>query len=162
VTAGVGLGFHLYLSQQHQPETEPLASVLELEPDSAVAHWALGLAYDRLGRFAEADASHRRATHLSGGSLTMESNLARSLALASRGGEAESLLRDLETRGLAPYRLATIEAALGRTERALAALERGLAERDPWMVWIDVDPMLDLLREHARFRAIVDGVRAAP
>lgn len=161
VTAGVGLGFHLYLSQQHRPETEPLASVLELEPDSAVAHWALGLAYDRLGQFAEAEASHRRAIQLSGGSQTMESNLARSLALAGRHAEAGSLLDDLETRGLAPYRIATIEAALGRTERALQALDRGLRERDPWMVWLDVDPMLDALREHAAFQAAAAQVRAA-
>ena len=162
VTAGVGLGFHLYLSQQHQPETEPLSSVLELEPDSAVAHWALGLAYDRLGRFAEAEASHRRAIDLSGGSLTMESNLARSLALAGRQAEAISLLGDLEARGLAPYRIATIEAALGRSDRALLALDRGVRERDPWMVWIHVDPMLDAVRGEAAFKEAAERVRATP
>lgn len=159
VTAGVGLGFHVYLSQQHQPETQSLLSVLELDPDSACAHWALGLAYDQLARFAEAEASHRRAVQLSGGSLTMESNLARSLALAGRRSEAEALLGELAARGLSPYRVATVELALGRTERALAALDRGVGERDPWMVWLDVDPMLDALRTEAPFQAAAERVR---
>jgi DNA-binding winged helix-turn-helix (wHTH) protein/Flp pilus assembly protein TadD len=158
VNAGVELGFHLYLSQQHQPETAPLESVLELEPDSAVAHWALGLAQERLGRFPEAEASYRRALELSGGSLTMESNLARCLALSGRSSEAEAGLARLESDGLSPYRVATVELALGRPERAMQALSRGLAERDPWMVWIGVDPMLEPLRTVPAFAPLVRSV----
>src|SRR5262245_24125196 len=54
----VGSGFHLYLSQQHEPEIDPLLRALELEPDFAVAHWALGLAYDRLGEWTNAERAH--------------------------------------------------------------------------------------------------------
>jgi len=158
IKAGVGLGFHLYLSQQHQPETGPLEAVLDLEPDAAVGHWALGLALERLGRFDDALGHLRRAVDLSGGSPTMESTVPHCLALAGRAGEAASALADLESRGLGPYRVATVEAALGRRDRGLAALERGLDERDPWMVWIGVDPMLDPLRGEPGFAALADGV----
>jgi DNA-binding winged helix-turn-helix (wHTH) protein/Flp pilus assembly protein TadD len=158
VNAGVGLGFHLYLSQQHQPETASLESVLELEPESAVAHWALGLAQERLGRLQEAELSYRRAVGLSGGSLTMESNLARCLALSGRPSEAEASLVRLESGGLSPYRVATVELALGRPDRAISALERGLVERDPWMIWIGVDPMLDPLRATPAFAPLVRSV----
>lgn len=158
VKVGVGLGFHLYLSQQHEPETAPLESVLELEPDAAVAHWGLGLALERLGRFVDAEGRFRRAVELSGGSLTLESNLAHCLACGGRRADAESLLRELELRGLAPYRVATIEAALGREGRGLSALKLGLAERDPWMVWIGVDPMLEPLRRVSGFGEIQAGI----
>ncbi len=158
IKAGVGLGFHLYLSQQHQPETAPLEAVLELEPDAAVGHWGLGLALERLGRFDEALDHLRRAADLSGGSPTIESTIPHCLALAGRGDEARARLADLESRGVAPYRIATIEAALGRADRALAALARGLEERDPWMVWLGVDPMLDPVRRSPGFAAIVDQV----
>lgn len=158
VKAGVGMGFHLYLSQQHQPETAALESVLELEPDFAVAHWALGLAQERLGRLQEAESGYRRAVALSGGSSTMESNLVRCLALAGRSSEAEAGLARLAAGGLGPYRIATVEVALGRTGRAIEALERGVAERDPWMVWIGVDPMLDPLRASSAFAALVGSV----
>jgi tetratricopeptide (TPR) repeat protein len=158
VKAGVGLGFELYLSQQHQPDTDSLESVLELEPDAAIVHWALGLAQERLGRLQEAESSYRQALALSGGSLTIEGNLARCVALAGRAPEALGQLPRLEASGLAPYRTATIELALGRPERAMSALERGLAERDPWMVWIGVDPMLDSLRTRPTFPSLVRSV----
>jgi DNA-binding winged helix-turn-helix (wHTH) protein/Flp pilus assembly protein TadD len=156
--AGVGAGFHLYLAQQHRPEVEPLLRVLDLEPDLAIAHWALGLAYDRLSQFARAEAAHRRAIELSGDSPTMRSNLARSLALAGRTAEADVLLADLRAAGLGPYRLATVEAALGRAELALEGLERALETRDPWLVCVRVDPMLDPLRGQPRFRDVEAAV----
>jgi Flp pilus assembly protein TadD len=164
--AGVGAGFHLYLAQQHQPDVAPLLRVLDLEPDLAIAHWALGLAYDRLSDFALAEAEHRKAIALSGGSPTMRSNLARSLALAGRIGEAEELLADLRATGLGSYRLATVELAMGRSDRCLLELDRALVARDPWLVCVRVDPMLDPLRRQARFRdleaAVFAGSSAVP
>jgi hypothetical protein len=49
---------------------------------------------------------------------------------------------------------------LRRPERALEALQRGLGERDPWLVWIGVDPMLDPLRGRPEFQEIRAGVLA--
>jgi len=158
LTAGVGLGLHAYLTQQHQPEVEPIRLALDLEPDFAVAHWALGLACDQLGRFAEAEQAHREAVALSGGSPTMESVLARSLALAGKSAEAEESLRSLRELGLSPYRLATIELALGRPAKALDDLERGLSQREAWLVWMRIDPMLASLRQDARFEGVARQV----
>lgn len=157
--AVVGSGFHLYLSQQYEPELDPLVRILELEPDFAVAHWALGLACDRLGLTERAEAAHRAAVLHSGNSPTMESNLARSLALAGKAAEARALADRLSHSGLAPYRLATIEVALGENARAIALLERALSARDPWLVVMGVDPMLDAVRDDKRVRAIEKEVR---
>ena len=152
--AVVGSGFHLYLSQQHEPDIDPLLKALELEPEFAVAHWALGLACDRLGDFERAEAAHRAAVLHSGASPTMESNLARSLALAGRRSDAAALAERLSTFGLAPYRLATIQVALGENGRAIASLERAWSVRDPWLVVLKVDPMLEAIRSDKRIRAI--------
>ena len=152
--AVVGSGFHLYLSQQYEPDLEPLRMALELEPEFAVAHWALGLACDRLGQFERAEAAHRAAVMHSGSSPTMESNLARSLALSGRRSEAVDLKERLTAAGLAPYRLAAIEVALGENERAIDSLERAFSVRDPWLVVLKVDPMLDPIRDDRRVRAI--------
>jgi DNA-binding winged helix-turn-helix (wHTH) protein len=152
--AVVGSGFHLYLSQQHEPDVDPLLKALELEPEFAVAHWALGLAFDRLGEFERAEAAHRAAVLHSGSSPSMESNLARSLALAGKRAEATEIAARLAAGGLAPYRLATIEVALGRKAQAIAYLERALTIRDPWLVVLRVDPMLDGIRKDRRVQAI--------
>lgn len=159
--AGVGAGFQLYLAQQARPDPAPLLHVLELEPDYAPAHWALGLAQDRLGDHAGAETAHRAAVLHSGGSPTMESNLARSLALALRRDEAREMRARLEANGLAPYRLAAIDVALGDRGGALDRLERALGDRDPWLVLLRVDPMFDDLRSEGRYRAIEQGVYRA-
>ena len=152
--AVVGSGFHLYLSQQYEPDPDPLLRALELEPEFAVAHWALGLAWDRLGRFELAEAAHRAAVLHSGHSPTMESNLATSLVAGGKRAEAARLLERLRAEGLAPYRVATIETALGENARAIASIERALAVRDPWLVVLKVDPMLDAIRKDRRIVAI--------
>jgi DNA-binding winged helix-turn-helix (wHTH) protein/Tfp pilus assembly protein PilF len=152
--AVVGSGFHLYLTQQYQPDLVPLVKALELEPEFAVAHWALGLACDRLGDFARAQEAHRSAVFHSGRSPTMEANLARSLALSGKREEAQSISLRLVSEGLAPYRQATIEVALGENERAIASIERAFSVRDPWLVVLKVDPMLDPIRSDRRIQAI--------
>ncbi len=152
--AVVGSGFHLYLSQQYQPDLEPLLKTLELEPDFAVAHWALGLACDQLKKFDQAENAHRAAVRHSGSSPTMESNLARSLALAGKRTEAASLMERLRAEGLAPYRIATIETALGENAHAIRSIERAHALKDPWLVVLKVDPMLDAIRKDRRIVAI--------
>lgn len=157
--AVIGSGFHLYLSQQYEPDLKALEQTIELEPELAVAHWALGLACDRLGQFARAEAEHRAAVLHSGASPTMESNLARSLILAGKRTEGAALLERLSAEGLAPYRQATIQAALGENGVAIASLERALSARDPWLVVLSVDPMLDGVRKDRRVRNIEKEVR---
>jgi DNA-binding winged helix-turn-helix (wHTH) protein/Flp pilus assembly protein TadD len=152
--AVVGSGFHLYLSQQFEPDVTSLLQTLELEPEFAVAHWALGLAYDRLGEFPRAEASHRAAVLHSGNSPTMESNLARSLILAGKKKEGRAIAERLAREGLAFYRLATLEEAMGENEKAVIALEKAFQARDPWLVVLKVDPMLETARKDKRVRAI--------
>lgn len=156
--AVVGSGFHLYLTQQYEPDVEPLVKALELEPEFAVAHWALGLACDRLGDFKRALAAHRSAVIHSGHSPTMEANLARSLALSGARAEALAILARLSAESLAPYRQATIETALGENERAIASIERAFSLRDPWLVVLKVDPMLEVIRKDKRVQAIQEEV----
>jgi DNA-binding winged helix-turn-helix (wHTH) protein len=152
--AVIGSGFHLYLTQQYEPDLDPLLRALELEPEFAVAHWALGLACDRLGEFDRALIAHRNAVLYSGASPTMEGNLARSLALSGRREEATTLAARLASAGLSPYRQATIEVALGENGLAIASVERAFSVRDPWLVVLKVDPMLDAIRTDRRVLAI--------
>ena len=118
--------------------------------------------FRRQGRHREAVAEHRKALKLSGGSVLMKPVLARSLALAGRPAEARKILKELEratreTRA-GSYPIATVRLALGDAEGALAALEAATEERDPWLVWLKVDPMLDELRGQRRFDSLLRRV----
>ena len=53
---------------------------------------------------------------------------------------------------------AQVFAQQGRSEEALAALQTALDKRDPGLVFLQVDPMLDPIRAHPRFVAIVKQI----
>ncbi|HET7291037.1 MAG TPA: winged helix-turn-helix domain-containing protein [Vicinamibacteria bacterium] len=132
---------------------------VELDPHHFVGHWALGLALLRQLRGKEAVAAHRKALDLAEDAPIMRAVLARTLAVAGRRREARALLAGLEGReDVSPYQLATVDAALGARPRALSRLAAAVEGRDPWLVWLRVDPMLSGLRRTARFRSLVRRV----
>ena len=65
-------------------------------------------------------------------------------------------------RYVSSYRVGAIYLGLGETETALEWLERAVEERDSWLVWLNVDPVLDSLRAHPRFKDFVRRVGLAP
>jgi hypothetical protein len=100
---------------------------------------------------------------LTGGSALMQTALAAYLALDGQSERARALLDELSrTPNVSPYRLATILSALGQGDAAFQALERALAERDLWLVWLAVDPMIENLRQDPRFPDLVRRVGFTP
>lgn len=61
---------------------------------------------------------------------------------------------------LATYQRAAAELTLGEREEALRRLESAATAREPWMVWLAVDPMLRALRGDPRFEALMKRVYA--
>ena len=60
---------------------------------------------------------------------------------------------------MSPVAFATVRLGLGDTEGALDAAESAFDERRGWMVYLNVNPMLDPLRGHPRFDALVRRMR---
>ncbi len=88
--------------------------------------------------------------------------LGQAYAAAGRRDDAERLLgvvtlgspRDPTTplaEGIPPYEVALLFASLGETDAAFAWLERAFEGRDPTLVSLKTDPMLDPIRSDARF-----------
>jgi TolB-like protein len=128
-------------------------ATVELDPNHFLGRWGLGHAYQALGRHEEAVREHEAGARLAGEAPWFRPVLARSLALAGRRKDAKALIRDEEGIHLSHYQRATVHLALDDHDKALLCLERAAEERDPWMVFIKVDPMLAPLRKQARFRA---------
>jgi DNA-binding winged helix-turn-helix (wHTH) protein/Flp pilus assembly protein TadD len=164
VTAAL-VAFQSYLRRDHQRGLEECRRAVELDPNHFLGRWSLGLGFQQLGRHPEAVREHRKAFDLSGGSPLMRAVLARSLALAGRKAEARRHLEGLErasAEGRAgSYVRATVLLALGEKDAALACLEAAMEERDPWLVLLKVDPMLDPVRRERRFQALLRRVLAA-
>src|SRR4029079_4221500 len=152
------LAFQSYLAREHDRGLAECRRVVDLDPNHFLGRWSLRLALQALGRHREAAPEHTTDLKLSGGSPLMQAVLARSLALSGRRAEAKRLLAPLDgasrESGAGFYGSATVHLALGDEDDALARLEAATGERDPWLVWLNVDPMLEGLRGHRRFQSL--------
>jgi DNA-binding winged helix-turn-helix (wHTH) protein/Flp pilus assembly protein TadD len=153
-----------YLSGDHADELAQCEKALELEPHQFLPHWSLGMAYANQGRHGDAVREHEQALTLSGGMGVMRAALAWSLARAGRPQEARAALEAKSASpigAISPYSRIAALVALGEEEAALKQLERAAEARDPWIVWMKVDPMLAPLRAHPRFAAVLARVFGA-
>lgn len=134
----------------------------EREPGFAPAHLFEGQALLASGADDDAIEALRRAHRHSGGSVETVVGLAVGQAHAGRPADARSGLAELEDRGeeawVSPARLARIDVALGRSERALDRLEAAAGERAPELAWMAVEPQLAPLVGHPRFEALLERV----
>jgi len=89
--------------------------------------------------------------------------LGEAIIAAKKGDKAGSdagLARIRETFGdMADYRTAQLLAQRDETAAALAALGRAVAVKDPGVIALPTDPFVDPLRNEARFRQLVAGLR---
>jgi tetratricopeptide (TPR) repeat protein len=157
-------GFQRDLARDYEGGERYYRQAVELDPHHFVGHWGLGLAHQHAGRFAEGLASHRQAAALLEGAAFARAVLARSLALAGHEAESRQLLGELEDPAagyVSPYQRATVLVALGDVAAALGCLEEAGEQRDAWLAWLDVDPMLDPLRGEPRFEKVSRRVLGA-
>jgi serine/threonine-protein kinase len=153
------VGLRYYFAHQYDAAIAEYLKALELEDSFAPAHWHLGWAYAQVGRLDEAVAEAERALALDPGNLIYLASVGHAYALAGRIRDARATLARLHTasatRHVSAYHVAAIHIALGDTVAGLDWLERALAEQSPWIGYLLVDPRLDPVRGHARFRTLL-------
>jgi tetratricopeptide (TPR) repeat protein len=158
----VNAGFALYFTHQYDKAIDQCRRALELDPTSAGAYDCLGSSYLASGQYEQAIAAFQKAVSLSNNDAPRLVGLARAYAMADRRAEAQKIreqLRVLGTRQYVPtYYFAQIDAALGKNDEALAALEKAYTERDVYMPWVNVDIAFDTLRADERFRALLQRI----
>jgi hypothetical protein len=113
----------------------------------------LAHAYAGAGNYAKAESLLIRLTPPS---TAERSSLAYVYARTGRAREARALLNSIEgSEREDPTYIAGVYAALGDTIAAFAELDRAIVTRDPLVVDMKVFPWLDPLREHPRFKAMM-------
>jgi len=144
---------------------EAFRRTIEIDPGFGMARFFLGETFAATGQLNDAIAAFHRAAELTGGSLEVESALAHALALAGRGGEAETKLVELQERAaerhVSPVLLGQVWTGLGETTQALSELERAADQRDALLIWLKVRPAFDPLRGQPRFQALLDRLGLA-
>jgi TolB-like protein len=142
---------NLYWARRYDESIAEARKALELDPKRSWAHGVLGMSYGQKGMPEEAIAALQKAGY--------KGALGHAYALAGRREEALRLLQELRSasrpRLALAWEMAGLLGALGEKDEALDLLERAFEERLGRVVWIDVEPRLDPLRDDRRFQALV-------
>jgi tetratricopeptide (TPR) repeat protein len=137
----------------------------EIEANQAGLPLLRGRLAEARGDFPRALAETREALRLSrGGGVPLHVQEIRLLALTGRRDEATTALSALQreaaarTSRISARDLAYIALAFGDRAKALALFDEAVTERDPTVVWLDVDPRLDELRDDVHFRQLLHTI----
>lgn len=157
------MGLMLYYARRYDDALAIYRARLEATPGLPQVPFTAARILSAAGRFDEALAHLDTAINLSGGvsgNSYRVAEKARTLAQAGREQEAREWLSRLDpvSPATSPTMLAYhgyVHAALGDRERALALFEEAVNRRALVLLWAQVDPRLDPVRDDARFRANV-------
>ena len=129
--------------------------MIDLDRTYPQGPFQLGNILLEMGEAEKGLASIREAVRLMPGSALPMSMLCLALVRAGLRDEAETLRSEIL--GMAAscyvkeYFIGMTHLALGDHDQALTSLEKAVAERDPWLVWLGTEPKLDPLRKDPRF-----------
>jgi serine/threonine protein kinase/lipoprotein NlpI len=153
------LGWCLYFARRFDESVEQYRRVIAAHPLYPLAHYGLSWTLRYTGETQEALGEAKRSVELSNESPMILFLYGQALAAAGLRREAEETVDRLTAlaaeRHVSFYNVALIHRFLGEREKAFECLERAYAERDPWLVWLGVEPMFDGLRDDSRFGALL-------
>jgi TolB-like protein/Flp pilus assembly protein TadD len=147
------LGRVLYAARRYEEAVAAFAEVISLDPDRKQTYGERGLAYYVLGNLESARASceTKRDSWFSQWCLSVIYHK------LGRHADAEAELAKLKAAlgDTAAYEYVTIDAQWGNRAKALEWLETALRLRDPGLVYLKTDPLMDPLRKEPRFQAVM-------
>lgn len=153
------LGWHFLNTGQYDRALEQLAKTLELDPNYPLAYWYRGLAYEQKEMYADALREMQKAKDLLPGNLGVQADIGHVYAVSGDKTAANRVLTELKqasgSRYVNQYEIAIIYAGLGQKDQAFACLSAAFRERSDMLVYLNVDPRLNVLRSDARFTDLV-------
>ena len=158
----------LYSQGKLAEAVEQFAKAFEVNPEEYQAPYFMAQALKSIGREEEAHAAYAESLEIIRRHIEMHPDDPRALYLGAGAlidiGEPvkaalwleRSLAVDPDDPGVL-YNVACGYAELGETERAIDCLERGMKTASRyWMDWAQRDPDLDPLRDHPRYKALME------
>lgn len=159
-SARYGLGMAHYYAGEFQQAIGAFQGLADIPPFTlrAVDRVGLARAYAAVGRYADAVAELKTAMQQQKELTPWLAELARTHAAAGNRDEARRLLARVEAdpnRSRFPANIAFVYIELGEIERAFAELERAVEEKAAVMLWANVDPRFNRIRDDPRFAEIL-------
>jgi eukaryotic-like serine/threonine-protein kinase len=154
------VGYLLFGARQYDQAIDVLKKTIESNPTYPYAHLFLGFTYAAKDMHAEAIASYQEAIKLGLDTPSTQIHLAVTYARAGNLGQAQTILKRLQTSKdhVSPGELAMLYTALGEREQAFALLEKAYEDHDLQLQYLGVAPEFDPLRSDPRFQDLMRRV----
>ncbi len=156
-------GWLYYYARQPDIALIHLRRSIAMDPTAEENHRLLGLAYMQKGLHGAAAASFDESLMLSERSANAVAALGYLEALRGRRDETRRLLDELTERRattfVSPVPFVVLHVALDDTEEALRYLRQAYEQRRGWLAYLNVEPVLDRLRDLPEFQQLVRAMR---
>ncbi len=152
------LGWRLFMARQYEQAALQLTDTIEMDPSYLLAHIVLGQCYEQEGKYAQAISELQKAALMSPDSAPVMAALGHAYAVAGKRAEALRILDQLKVqaaqRYVSPYYIALLYAGLGDHADAMDSLNKGYEDRSNNMIFLNVVPQFDGLRNEPRFQEL--------
>ena len=155
VTISTDIGFIYYYRRSYDEAINQLRATLSVSPKFPLAHLWLGRAYQQKKMYSEAiDEFNQTDAALPGWVVTV-AGMGHAYGEWGHQAEARQVLVRLNEMArekyVTPYGVALVYAGLGDKDQAFAWLNKAVAGRSHWLVWLNRDPRWDRIRSDPRF-----------
>jgi len=162
--AGTAAWVLYYSGRLAEAEREARIAV-RVEPGFELGHFFLGRMLEAKGDLDGALAEYGATGRLRDWIPTVAA-YGHVMGMQGRRADAEAVLARMDsmarTEYVTAYGVALVHAALGQRDSAFAWLDRGVAERTHWLVWLERDPRWETLRADPRFEDLAQRVGLPP
>jgi TolB-like protein/Tfp pilus assembly protein PilF len=152
--------FARYLAGDARGALDWCRRITDVDPEYRAARELVGIAYLQMGKTHDAIAVLEAALAAGPQDRAMAASLAYAHAVAGDRAAAETLAAELErpdaARYTSPFLLALVRLGLGDLDGAFAALERAVADADPALPYVAVEPRFEPIRADARYGRLLE------
>lgn len=158
LTSRTRVGWAYYHARRFDDAIKAYQATLDMDPNFEWAHQSLGWAYVQKGSYKEAIDELKKARELLDSSFNV-AGLGYAYAAAGNRNEAEKSLTELVDRSkrehVPLYLIAVLYGALGQKQKALSCLEEAYQTRAGQLIYLKIDPRLDVLRSEPGFKSLL-------
>ena len=155
VTISTDIGFNQYYRRSYDEAVSQLRATLVISPKFPLAHLWLGRAYQQKKMYSEAIDEFNKTDAALPGWVVTTAGMGHAYGEWGHHAEAKQVLVRLNQMArekyVTPYGVALVYAGLGDKDQAFAWLNKAVAGRSHWLVWLNRDPRFDRLRSDPRF-----------
>jgi serine/threonine-protein kinase len=153
----------IYQARYHEQALAKGREIVDLDANYPQGYSQIALNLWATGRYEEAVGFFEQFAAMIPQSALPKYQLCFAYAAVGRTEESRAVLREMQRLAaetyVKPYFLAMAHAALGERDEAFAYFEKSQAEFDPWLLWLATEPMLESIRDDARYRDLLQRMK---